>query len=290
MPAVRRLAAWAAALAALCAGCAEAKPPVWVVKDRDSELVLFGAMHVLPPGLDWRPKALDRAIRRADDVWFELPVDPHAADLASRVAQQEGLLPQGAALSKLLRPEEAQRLARVAMAYGVDPAALEAFQPWLAEQALAGALYRRAAASAALGVEETVAAATPRTAARRAFETPAEQIRFFSAVPLAEQIALLNQTVRDMESDPDEFALLLRTWMSGDLGGIERQALDPLQAASPTLFQRLVVDRNARWTATLHRRLQGNGRTVVVVGMGHLVGPEGLPARLRALGYSVKGP
>ena len=25
-------------------------------------------------------------------------------------------------------------------------------------------------------------------------------------------------------------------------------------------------------------------------GMGHLVGPDGLPARLRALGYSVKGP
>jgi uncharacterized protein YbaP (TraB family) len=40
----------------------------------------------------------------------------------------------------------------------------------------------------------------------------------------------------------------------------------------------------------LDQRLKGKGRTVVVVGVGHLVGADGLPARLRALGYSVTGP
>ena len=46
------------------------------------------------------------------------------------------------------------------------------------------------------------------------------------------------------------------------------------------VFRRLVTDRNAAWTAPLDRRLKGRGRTVVVVGVGHLVGDEGLPARL----------
>jgi hypothetical protein len=36
--------------------------------------------------------------------------------------------------------------------------------------------------------------------------------------------------------------------------------------------------------------MKGHGRTVVVVGVGHLIGPDGVPARLRALGYSVTGP
>jgi uncharacterized protein YbaP (TraB family) len=36
--------------------------------------------------------------------------------------------------------------------------------------------------------------------------------------------------------------------------------------------------------------MKGHGRTVVVVGVGHLIGPGGVPARLRALGYSVTGP
>ncbi|HEY8615460.1 TraB/GumN family protein [Phenylobacterium sp.] len=288
---MRRLAGFALAVAtSVAAGCVEAKPPVWVVRDGDSEMVLFGSIHVLPPGVDWRSKALMRAVKRAQDVWFELPVDPAVADESSRLALRSGLLPQGQSLSKLLAPDDARRMAKVAIDYGVDPAMLEAFQPWLAEQALAGAVYRRAGASDDHGVEETLSAAAPRRAARRAFETAAEQIGFFAQAPRAEQVASLNQTVRDMEGAPDEFALLVQAWIAGDLAAIDRLALDPLEAAAPTLFRRLVVERNTRWAAALDQRLKGRGRTVVVVGIGHLVGPEGLPARLRALGYSVKGP
>ncbi|WP_334160640.1 TraB/GumN family protein [Phenylobacterium sp.] len=276
--------------AALAAGCARAEPPVWVVSDGDSELVLFGSVHVLPPDVDWASPVLDRTLKRADDVWFELPVDPAVAEESSRTALRLGLLPQGQSLSKLLKPEDAQRMARVAQAYGVDPAMLEAFQPWLAEMALAGAAFRRAEATDENGVEEAVSAAAPPSAERRAFETPAEQIGFFVGAPMAEQIASLNQTVREMEDEPDEFTLLVQAWASGDLEAIERQALDPLRRVAPTLFRRLVTERNARWTVTLDQRLKGSGRTVVVVGVGHLIGPEGLPARLRALGYSVKGP
>ncbi|WP_374470761.1 TraB/GumN family protein [Phenylobacterium sp.] len=288
---MRRRGAWlVASLALLAAGCARAEPPLWVVRDRDSELMLFGAVHLLPPGLDWRSRKLDRAVRRADDLWFELPQEPATAEQASRAALRAGLLPPDQRLSKLLAPQDAQRLARVALLYGVDPAMLEAFQPWLAEQALASAAYARAAATAENGVEAAISAAAPKRVARRAFETPAEQIGFFAATPLREQIASLNQTVRDMESEPDEFALLVQAWMGGDVDAIDRLALQPLAASAPTLFQRLVAERNARWAAQLDARLKGRGRTVVVVGLGHLVGPEGLPERLRALGYSVKGP
>ena len=62
------------------------------------------------------------------------------------------------------------------------------------------------------------------------------------------------------------------------------------RAAAPGLYARLVTERNERWLTTLKARLDGSGRTVVVVGVGHLVGQDGLPARLRALGYSVEGP
>lgn len=281
----------ALALAAtLAAGCARAEPPVWVVSDGDSELVLFGSVHVLPPDVDWASPVLDRTLKRADDLWFELPVDPAVAEESSRTALRLGVLPQGQSLSKLLKADDAQRMARVAQAYGVDPAMLEAFQPWLAEMALAGAAFRRAEATDENGVEEAVSAAAPPSAERRAFESPAEQIGFFVGAPMAEQIASLNQTVREMEDEPDEFALLVQAWAAGDLEAIERQALDPLRRVAPTLFRRLVTERNARWAATLDQRLKGSGRTVVVVGVGHLIGAEGLPARLRALGYSVKGP
>lgn len=281
----------AALLATLAAAeAAQARPPVWVVKDKDSELVLFGSVHLLPPGMDWRPPELVKALGRADDVWFELPIDAATEAETARYAGQLGMLAPDQSLFKLLPPEDSARLLRVAKAYGVDPAALDRLKPWLADVAMSAAAYARSGAAGKDGVEAAVAAAVPPRAARRAFETAKEQVEILAGAPPADQVAALAQTLKEMEDAPDEFAQLLRAWMAGDLEALDREALGPLRRNAPALFKQLITDRNARWTKALDVRLKGKGRTVVVVGMGHLIGPEGVPAGLRALGYKVEGP
>lgn len=274
----------------LTASAAQARPPVWIVRDADSELVLFGSVHLLPPGLDWRPPPLAQAIANADDVWFELPIDASTETETAQLAAQLGMLPADQSLFKLLPPADAQRLIRVAKLYSVDLAVLDRLQPWLADVALSGAAYQKAGAGAQDGVEKAVAAQVPARAQKRAFETPREQVEILAGAPMSEQIASLRETIKSMEDEPEEFAKLLKAWMAGDLKALDAEALEPIRKTSPTLFRRLVSDRNARWTLTLNERLKGHGRTVVVVGMGHLIGPDGVPARLRALGYEVEGP
>ncbi|HEY3697356.1 TraB/GumN family protein [Phenylobacterium sp.] len=276
--------------AALAAGAAQARPPVWTVRDRDSELVLFGSVHVLPPGLDWKPPALDRALKSADDVWFELPVDAASEAEVARLAAAQGVLPPGQTLSAMLGPPDAARLARVAQAFGASMPLIDRLEPWFAEVVLAVTLYARSGGTADAGVEKAVSAALPATAVRRSFETPAEQVALFDGAPMPEQIASLDETLGEMETDPHQYEQLLAAWMAGDVAALDREALAPLRKASPALFKRMLTDRNARWMGPLTARLAGKGRTVVVVGVGHLIGSGGLPARLRALGYSVEGP
>lgn len=269
---------------------AAAEPPLWVVRDADSELLLFGSVHVLPPGLDWRPDALDAALARADDVWFELPAGPEAEQEVARLAASLGVLPPDKSLFDLLTPADAERLVKVAAGLGLPPANLARLEPWLAEVALVGAAYQKAGATSADGVEKAVDAIVLPDVPRHAFETPAEQLQVFDGTPLGEQVASLNQTVAEIQKDPDGYMKLVRAWMAGDVEALDREALGPLREASPGIFHRLVTERNARWMGPLGARLKGRGRTVVVVGVGHLVGEGGLPARLRALGYSVTGP
>src|SRR5438067_2021681 len=138
-----RLALAAGLALLLSAGSAPAQPPVWVVRDADSELVIFGSVHLLPPGLEWRPPALVKALEGADDVWFELPVDPATEAQTASLARQLGVLPPDQSLFKLLPAADARRLLKVAKAYGADPVMLDRLRPWLAEVALGAAAYRR---------------------------------------------------------------------------------------------------------------------------------------------------
>jgi uncharacterized protein YbaP (TraB family) len=272
------------------AGAAAAEPPVWVVKDKDSEIVLFGSVHVLPPNMDWTPPVLDRALKAADDIWFELPIDAQAEADTAALATQMGVLPPDGSLFKILSPADAALMSKVAAAYNVSAALLDRLQPWLAEIALAGGAYHKVGADANSGVEKTIAAMATPKAKRKAFETPAEQIALLAGGAQDEQIASLRETMQEMDEKPDEFQILVKAWVDGDIAALEREALDPIRKGSPELFRRLVTDRNARWTQVLDTRLKGHGLTVVVVGVGHLIGPDGVPARLRALGYSVTGP
>lgn len=285
---MRFLAAFAAVLA--LAGPARADPPMWVVRDADSELVLFGSVHLLPPGLAWRTAALDAALGRAEDLWLELPVDEASQQQGAKLAQQRMLLPKGQTLDGQLSAAGRARLRRIAPGLGLTAQQLQPLRPWMAEVTLTVALAQRAGATSGGGVEQTLNRDPNVTARRRAFETVEQQVALFADAPAREQAAALEQTMREIEEDPLSYERLAKAWAASDLAALQAEALDPMRKQSPALFKRLVTDRNRTWTGMIVERLKGSGRTVVVVGAGHLIGRDGLPQRLRALGYRVEGP
>ena len=281
-------------LLALSAACApppaQAQPAVWIVRDHDSEMLLFGSIHLLPPGLDWRPAALDAALAKADDLWFELPVDPATEQEAARLAMRLGVLPPGPGLYERLPEDSRLRLGRMAVKYGLPPNVLDQLKPWFAEVMLVTTMVGAQGADIANGVEQQVSATAPPGVRREALESVEDQLAAFDHVPMEEQLASLAYNLQAMEEDPEAFDRLVAIWMSADLAALEAEAVAPLEAVAPALYERLIVARNAAWLALLQDRLEGSGRTVVVVGAGHLVGEVGLPERLRALGYEVEGP
>lgn len=281
-------------LLALSAACAppqaRAEPAVWIVRDHDSEMLLFGSIHLLRPGLDWRPKALDEALAETDDLWFELPVDPATDQEAARLAMRLGVLPPGPGLYERLPEDSRLRLGRLAVKYGVPPNVLDQLKPWFAEVLLITTMLGVQGADIVHGVERQVSAAAPPGVRLAALESVEDQLAAFNDVPMDEQLASLAFNLQAMEEDPEAFERLVAIWMAADLAALEAEAVAPLEAVAPALYERLIVARNAAWLALLQDRLEGSGRTVVVVGAGHLVGEVGLPQRLRALGYEVEGP
>lgn len=280
------LAAAAAAAMLLSPGLAVAEPAVWTLRDQDSTILLFGSVHLLPDGLDWRPAALDAALEDADDLWFETPTEGGEGRMATRAL---GLLPVGESLSARLTPDGRARLERVSAAVGLSPAAVDGLRPWLADVTLSVAVLIHDGARAEAGVEAMLSDAAP-GAPRRYLETPREQIAFLAEAPEADQLASLEETLRQLDQDPGLYRRLVKAWLAGDQSALDSLGVAPLRTLSPVLYERLIAGRNRRWTEQILQRLAGSGTTVIVVGAGHLTGPDGVPALLRARGVAVEGP
>jgi uncharacterized protein YbaP (TraB family) len=284
------LAALAAIAALSAASAAQALPALWTVRDADSEMVLFGSIHILPSRLAWRPPALDTALATADDLWMEIPSDRSSQQAAMALVAPRAYLPEGQTLDAKLTRTGRRRLAEAVKRLGLPMAAVQRMRPWMAELTLSSADALRRGATGEGGVEQVLLADPRRPARVTAFETVEQQAELFAGAPEPQQLRSLENTLRDLRDTPDGYGRLVAAWMSGDIGALQREAVDPLRRREPDTFRRLVTDRNNAWLPQIRQRLSGSGRTVVVVGSGHLIGPEGLPARLRALGYRVEGP
>ncbi|OYY89741.1 MAG: hypothetical protein B7Y45_10740 [Sphingomonas sp. 28-66-16] len=270
--------------AALDAGCdrprpVPARPALFVVKDADTTIWLFGTVHALPHNVVWRTPAIKRAIARADSLVTEIPaVDARtAARVYDSYARGERVAPVAGRLPATARPAYRAALART----GLDPAMLDRLDSWAVATAIEQAEVERQGADAGHGVEAVLAADTLGKP-RLALESLAGQLALLDGLGPADQRQLL---VRQL-ADPNDYRRTLAAWAWGDLAALAASN-DRLFAGAPTLEATLLTGRNARWARWIAARLHRPGAIFVAVGAGHLAGPKSVIAMLRARGLRV---
>lgn len=291
-------AAFACAVATSCTGAAdkptapaEPAPAIWRLQDADSEIWLFGTVHVLPPDLDWKSPAVETAFAKAELIVFETPTDAAAQAEVARVVAAAGSLAPGETLSGRLQPADAARLQRVTQALGVDARALETMRPWLAALQLSLRFVARQGHDPNSGVERVLEAdAQARGLPRRYLETPESQIRLLADLPPADEARFLAATLRQIEEDADTVNEMDDAWARGDVERLGTLLTEDIREAGPEVYAALLTRRNAAWTSEIDTMMRGKGRIFIAVGAAHLVGPDGVPAMLRAKGYVVEGP
>lgn len=283
-----RLRLHLAALLALAPALAAAEPPLWVARDADSTIYLFGSVHALAPGMGWRTPAVERALAESGEVWVET-TDIADPDGIRTVFRAYGIDPTRP-LSSELDADERRALADALAATGLPPAALEPMRPWFATLVLSTASIVAAGFDPALGPDLAIlagarAAGTPVLG----FETVEHEVRLLAGMPDGTGRTLLRQAIAEADTGGD-IAGIARFWLEGDTARLAERVFGDPATAPPDyrIFYRLMfVERNRDWTETLLARLAGRGTSFVVVGAGHLVGPDSLVAMLEAQGVTV---
>ncbi len=278
-----------AALATTACAQEEFDPALYVVRDADSTMYLYGTVHVRPLGTDWGDQDVRDALASADEIWTEIEISPEADRQAQALATQMGQAPPDKPLSSWLTAEDNERLDALAQRLGISRAHLETMQPWMAGLTLTLLPIMRAGYDPMSGVDRAVDAygdANGKT--MRTFETIEQQLGFFAGLDEETQRQFLLEAIHEAEQGPDMIGQMTTAWERGELDVLERLVIDDTREQYPDVYEALFVRRNNAWLEVLVRELEGSGVDFVAVGAGHLLGADGLVEQLRARGYSVE--
>ncbi|HKX91341.1 MAG TPA: TraB/GumN family protein [Sphingomicrobium sp.] len=240
------------------ATAAHAQPAMFMVRDADTTVYIFGTFHALDGKSDWFRDRVRIAFENSGELILEtvipegpvqirpefggrrpLPVTPSASFLATtrmaiNAGKSQGMQVANGADSVLRRAAEAQ---------GKPVAGLETLELQLA-------MFDRMPA-----------------AARAPEPRPGEPVG----------------DVHPMDNMSRVMSEMQSAWKRGDQS-VFVHMLGQLEKGSPATYRMMFTERNARWADWIAGRMQSPGVVFVAVGAGHLAGKDSLLVRLAELG------
>lgn len=273
--------------AAAAAATTDADPALWVVKDADTTIYLFGTIHFLKPGLGWFDEAVKDAFDKSDQLMLEmiLPEDPAALKAAT---ERLAIDPQGRTMASRMSQADHDAYAAALVSLGLDPANFEKFEPWYMGVNLSVLPLLMRGYNPNLGPEMTLTRHAKESGKPIAgFETFEEQFGFFDTLSEPSQLAFLNSVVHDMDKVGPMLDKLVVEWTKGDPVALAA-TMNESMAETPELTKILLWDRNARWADAIKTRMDKPGTVFVAVGAGHLAGEKSVQDYLKARGFVAK--
>ena len=265
------------------AAAPDADPALWVVRDADTTIYLFGTIHVLKPGLSWFDEAVKTAFDRSGQVMLEM-VEPDPQTM-QRIVMARGTIPAGAPpLTQMIPPAKRAAYTQAVTGLGLSTATLDRFRPWLAALNLSMLPLVKAGYDPANGPEGVITAAAKAAGKPVAgLETAEQQIGYFSGLSDKAQVEFLTQTVDELPKASTELDEMVGDWAKGDPAALATLMNDDLEA-SPEVADVLLYRRNARWAEWVKERMATPGTVFVAVGAGHLAGADSVQRMLSARG------
>ncbi|MGQ2930538.1 TraB/GumN family protein [Sphingopyxis sp. OPL5] len=269
------------------AATVDADPALWVVKDDDTTIYLFGSVHVLKPGLGWFDEAVKDAFDKSDQLILEMVMPEDQGEVA-KVMKPLAMDTTGKTIPSRLNAEELKAYQAAMTSLGLPANAFDNFEPWFPAMTLSVLPLTKLGYDPEQGAEKKLTAAAQAAGKPIAgFETLEEQLGFFDALPETQQVAFLNATVRDLDKLGPMLDKMVVLWAKGDPKKLA-VLMNESMAGTPELAKVLLYDRNARWAEQIKARMAQPGTVFVAVGAGHLAGKNSVQDYLKKRGLSAK--
>lgn len=256
--------------------------PVWLLQSGGSKIYLMG--ETPPRATDWHDAHIEQLFGTCASLWTETnQVYREPQDSLMHRFAMDSKRP----LSRWLSAEDQERLRAAAAYCKLDPRDLEPYRPWCAASLLQDTYYT---VSGAKGASADHVLRTQASRSRRPtfseFPVKDDVFAWFARMTPAQEVQFLRYTLDEILVGPRAGALIYDDWAAGK---IERATAEVARFSSayPDLAPILTSQRNQRWLPRFKSMFGSAGIPMVVVGLYHMVGPEGLLAMIQRQGVSI---
>lgn len=272
---------------------------VWRVQGTGSLVYLAATTHLVTSNQVPFPSSYYAAYRDSAEIYLE--VDEQNSNVSEfRLTMQmtrwlgrnqaEFFYPKGQSLADELDPET---LRRVQELYGRDFKKIEHMRPvllvFMAEAQDMGDQFLEDG-----GVED-VFAARARIDKKRIRELDDNSVNEVVLLALDEMIyeiqreleksganAVVNEALFGSREPVEELY-----WRHGDLRAAQED-LDEMRSQAPALYEKIGPERNRKWVPKILTALKGGRNVMILAGVAHFPGPDGLIALLERAGFKVE--
>jgi uncharacterized protein len=260
-------------------------PALWVVKDEDTTIYLFGTVHILKPGLSWFDEGVKTAFDASDRLVLEM-VEPSAGDsqaLFGKLAIDKSGKTLRSKMSDADRPIYEAAMGKI----GLPVEAFDPLDPWAAAVTLSVLSMQKKGFDINSGAEKQLTAAAK--AANKPIggvETMEYQLGIFDNMPESEQVRFLIESAKVIDNSEQMMDRMVAMWAAPDPEGLGRLMNEGL--TSRALYDALLTRRNSNWAKWIDEQMEKPGTTFMAVGAGHLAGPTSVQALLPAYGLNAE--
>ncbi|MCB2087213.1 MAG: TraB/GumN family protein [Sphingomonadaceae bacterium] len=292
-------------------------PALWLLRDDDTHIYLFGTFHVLPAGLEWRTAPLNRVIASADVLVVETSDEEMDGQIDTVVEAMIGDITKREPISSRLSPASAAKWKKLIGFMDMPVEMVDRMPPIFSFMMLGMAQMDDLGSSGELGVE-TILEAEFRQSGRPilSIEDSGTVTQNLLTLDEAPFISLLDDELTRWDGvSIDSFWGMSDTGNNNAAPGAKKgTAADPptpdpfadehkwargedvqipdedfmVAEHGPAFRDVMLTNRNRAWAVWLDKRLEQPGVVFVAVGAGHLWGRGSVQDMLAERGLTVE--
>jgi uncharacterized protein YbaP (TraB family) len=261
---------------------------LWEIETSASKVYLLGSLHLLKSDAYPLAAEIDSAYRHSQKVVFETDIGAMEDPAVQARMLGMAMYPEGQTLLQHIPPDMQKALKKKLSDLGLPMEAMVRFKPWFLAVTLTTLELQRLGFSALSGIDvHYYGRAQSDEKALDFFESVDYQLDLLGNMSADDQKSFLGQTLKDLEIAAEMADDMMRYWQNGQAKKLHALLFKSFEDY-PEIENRLLLQRNKDWVEQIESMMGGPENVFIVVGAGHLIGPQSVVDLLREKGYKVK--